>query len=148
MRNFVLWGFWPCLTFSQPRVDYGHFGHFGRKRHFERSGVQTSCATPLYMFLWSHGEKVIFLGFSGSGTQIGGRQNTISTVWNKARVHKCLILWRFEVGENQIHSNYVMGTITFEVHPITLTSLRNTLVTILKTFWFFLLLFFLCIFFF
>ena len=31
MKNIVLWGFWPCLTFGQPRVDQGHFGHFGWK---------------------------------------------------------------------------------------------------------------------
>ena len=55
---------------------------------------------------------------------------------NIARVHKCLILWRFEICENQIHShtiNCLMGTITFEVYPITPTSPRNTLVTIFKS---------------
>ena len=30
--------------------------------------------------------------------------------------------------------NWLMGTITFEVHPITPTSPRNTLATILKAF--------------
>ena len=27
MKNVVLGWFWLTLTFSQPRVDYGHFGH-------------------------------------------------------------------------------------------------------------------------
>ena len=31
------------------------------------------------MFPWSHGEKLIFLEFSRFGTQIEGRQNTVST---------------------------------------------------------------------
>ena len=31
------------------------------------------------MFPWPHGEKIIFLEFSGSGMQIEGGQNTIST---------------------------------------------------------------------
>ena len=71
-------------------------------------------------------------------------------VWNIARVHKCLILWRFEIWEKSntlIHNhNCLMGTITLEVHLITPTSLRNTLATILKVLWFFLLLFSLHIF--
>ena len=35
---------------------------------------------PLYMFSCPHGEKIIFLNFSGFGTQLEGGQNTISTV--------------------------------------------------------------------
>ena len=31
------------------------------------------------MFLWPHGEKIIFLDFSGFSTQIEGGQNTVST---------------------------------------------------------------------
>ena len=46
---------WPLV---KPRVDKGHFGW---KRHFERS--ETGCATPLYMFSWPHGEKMIFFRF-------------------------------------------------------------------------------------
>ena len=58
-------------------------------------------------------------------------------VWNIARVHKCLIFWRFEIWEKSntliyIH-NYLMGTITFKVHPITPTSPRNTLAIIFKS---------------
>ena len=30
------------------------------------------------MFLWSHGEKIIFLDFSGFGMQIEGGQNMVS----------------------------------------------------------------------
>ena len=55
---------------------------------------------------------------------------------NIARLHKCLMLWWFEIWENQFNShnhNYLMGTITFEVHPITPTSLRNTLAIIFKS---------------
>ena len=39
-------------------------------------------------------------------------------------------------GSNTIthNHNYLMGTITFEIHHITPTSPRNTLATILKTF--------------
>ena len=62
---------------------------------------------------------------------------------NIAIVHKCLILWWFEIWENHIHSHIIMmGIITFEVHPITPTFPRNTLVTIFKSililfcFWF------------
>ena len=50
-----------------------------KKRYFECSGVRTSWATSFYMFSWPHGENMIFLNFSGSGTQIEGRQNTVST---------------------------------------------------------------------
>ena len=55
---------------------------------------------------------------------------------NIARVHKCLILWWFGIWENQFNShnhNCLMGTITFEVHPITPTSPRNMLATIFKS---------------
>ena len=50
-------------------------------------------------------------------------------VWNIERVHKCLILWKFETRENQIH----LHTINFEVHHISPTSPRNTLATIFKS---------------
>ena len=76
MRNVILWEFWPCLSFGQPRVDQEHLGW---EMHFECYSVQTSCTMPLYMFLWPHGEKMIFLGFSASDTQIKGEQNMIST---------------------------------------------------------------------
>ena len=79
MKNVVLWGFWPCLTFGQPKADQGHFGHFGLKWYFERSSVQMGYAMPLYMFSWPQGEKKIFLGFLGFGMQFEGGQNTVST---------------------------------------------------------------------
>ena len=44
--------------------------------------------------------------------------------------------------------NYLMGTITFEVHHITPTSPKNMLATILKAFGFFLLFMFFAYFFF
>ena len=48
-----------------------------------------------------------------------------------------------------IHNhNCLMGTITFEVHPITLTFLRNTLATIFKSILILFAFVFLCIFFF
>ena len=52
-------------------------------------------------------------------------------------VHKFLTLWWFEMWEHQgtlTHNhNCSMGTITFEVHPITPTSPRNMLATIFKS---------------
>ena len=62
---------------------------------------------------------------------------------NFVRKHKWFILWRVMIWEGQLHSthnhNYLMGTTTFELHNITPTSPKNTLATILKAFWFFLL---------
>ena len=56
---------------------------------------------------------------------------------NIARMHKCLILWWFEIWEKSntlTHNhNYLMGTITFEVHPITPTSPRNTFAITFKS---------------
>ena len=43
IKSVVLWGFWRYLTFSQPRVDQGHFGNFGWKRHSKRFDVRTGC---------------------------------------------------------------------------------------------------------
>ena len=52
-------------------------------------------------------------------------------------------IWDMRKTNTLTHNhNYLMGTITFEVHHIILTSPRNMLATILKAFWFFLLLFF------
>ena len=52
-------------------------------------------------------------------------------------------------GSNTFTHNHncLIGTITFEVHHITLPSPRNTLATILKAFWFFLLFMFFAYFF-
>ena len=69
---------------------------------------------------------------------------------NITSVHKFLILWQFEIWEDQISlthiHNYLMGTITFEVHPITPTSPGNTLATIFKNMLILLAFDFLCIF--
>ena len=66
---------------------------------------------------------------------------------NIVRVHKCLILWWFEIQKKSntlTHNpNCLMGTITFEIHRITPTSPKNMLVIIFKSILFFLLLFFL-----
>ena len=52
-------------------------------------------------------------------------------------------IWDMRKSNTLTHNhNCLMGTITFEIHLITLTSPRNKLATILKAFWFFLLLFF------
>ena len=52
-------------------------------------------------------------------------------------------IWDMRKSNTLTHNhNYLMETITFEVHPITPTSSRNTLATILKAFCFFLILFF------
>ena len=72
---------------------------------------------------------------------------------NIAKLHKCLqvvTIWDMRKSSLLTHNhNCLMGTITFEIHPITLTSPRNTLATIYKAFWFFFFSFiFLCIFFF
>ena len=49
---------------------------------------------------------------------------------NIARVHK----WDMRKSNTLTHNhNCLMGTITFEVHPITLTSPRNTLATIFQS---------------
>ena len=62
---------------------------------------------------------------------------------NITRVHKFLILWRFKIWGDLIHfthnHNRLIGTITFEVHHITLTSPRNTLTIIFKSILIFLL---------
>ena len=71
---------------------------------------------------------------------------------NIARVRKFLILWRFKIWSDLIHfthiHNHLMGTITFEVHHITLTSPRNTLTAIFKSILIFLLFMFFAFFFF
>ena len=53
---------WPLVN---PRLTRGILIILARKRHFERSGAQTSYVMPLYMFSWPHGEKIIFFGFFG-----------------------------------------------------------------------------------
>ena len=65
-------GFELVCPLVKPRVDQGHFGHFLRKRHF-------GCSASFWMFLWSHGKKIIFLDFLGFGMQIKGERNTVST---------------------------------------------------------------------
>ena len=68
------------MTFGPPRVDQGHFGQFDLKWHFKCSDAQIGCTTSIQMFLWPNGEKLIFLEFLWSGTQIEGEQNTVSTI--------------------------------------------------------------------
>ena len=67
-------------------------------------------------------------------------------VKNITRLHKCLhvmMIWDMKKLIKLTHNhNYLMETITFEVHLITLSSPKNTLVIIYKAFWFFLLLIF------
>ena len=79
MKNVVSGLFWPILTFNQPRVDQGHFGQFDLKWHFGCSDARTSCATSIYILPRTHGEKIIFLEFLRSSTQIEGGQNTVFT---------------------------------------------------------------------
>ena len=71
---------------------------------------------------------------------------------NIAKVHKFLILWWFKIWGDLIqfthNHNYLMGTITFEVHHITPTSPRNMLTTIFKSILIFFAFHVLCIFFF
>ena len=43
------------------------------------------------MFPQPHGEKIIFLEFSGFGTQIEGGQNMVSTVVTTVRDRKCAL---------------------------------------------------------
>ena len=47
MKNIVLGWFWPILTFSQPKVDQGHFGHFDLKWHFGCSNARTGCTMSI-----------------------------------------------------------------------------------------------------
>jgi len=70
-EGFDLW--------SNPGLTRGILVILAKKRHFRCSNARTGCTTSLYMFLWFNGEKMIFLGFLGSSTQIKGGQNTIST---------------------------------------------------------------------
>ena len=62
-------------------------------------------------------------------------------VWkhNKcAQVSHIMTIWDMRTSNTLTHNhNFLMGTITFEVHHTTLTSPRNTLTIILKAFWFF-----------
>ena len=66
-------------------------------------------------------------------------------VKNIARLHKCLhviTIWDMRKSLQLTHNhNCLMGSITFEVHPITSHLVEDTLAIIYKAFWFFLLLF-------
>ena len=74
------------------------------------------------------------------------KEYCVLCVKNIARLYKCLhvmTIWDMRKSLELTHNhNCLMGTITFEIHLITLTYPRNKLATILKAFWFFLLLFF------
>jgi len=69
------------LTFGQPRIDQGHFGHFGSRKALWVLwfGIRMGYATSFWMFSHPHEEKMIFLDFLGFGTQNEGEQNTAST---------------------------------------------------------------------
>ena len=60
-------------------------------------------------------------------------------VWkhNKcAQVSYIMTIWDMRTSNTLTHNhNCLIGTITFEVYPITSTSLRNMLATMLKVFW-------------
>ena len=58
---------WPSI---EPRADQGHFGHFRWRRHFECSDVRTSCVPSSLVSSRPYEEKMIFLDFLGSNTQI------------------------------------------------------------------------------
>ena len=79
-------------------------------------------------------------------------KNLLVVCENIARLYKCLILWRFEIRQksNTLTHNHncLIGTITFDVHPITPTSPRNILATIFKSILILFAFVFLCIFFF
>ena len=80
-------------------------------------------------------------------TCIKSSKEIVCCVWkNIARLLECLhvmMIWDMRKSIQLTHNhNCLKGTITFEVHPMTPTSLRNTLVIIYKAFRFFLLLFF------
>ena len=67
-------------------------------------------------------------------------------VWQRnksTQVSHIMIIWNMRTYNIlTLNHNCLMGTITVKVHLITPTSPKNKLATILKVFWFFLLLFF------
>ena len=73
-------------------------------------------------------------------------KNIVCCMWKTSQ--DCMsiyMLWRFEIWENHFNShnhNCLMGTITFEVHPITPTYVRRHACNHIKAFWFFCFLFF------
>ena len=68
------------MTLGLPKVDKGHFGQSDLKWHFECFDARMGCNTSIEVFPRPHGEKIMFLVFSGSGMQIDGGQNTVSTI--------------------------------------------------------------------
>ena len=79
-------------------------------------------------------------------TCIKSSKNYACCVWQRnksAQVSHIMIIWNMRTYNIlTLNHNCLMGTITVKVHLITPTSPRNKLATILKVFWFFLLLFF------
>ena len=62
-------------------------------------------------------------------------------VWkhNKcAQISHIMMIWDMRTSNTLTHNhNCLIGIVTFKVHHITLSSPRNTLIIILKAFWFF-----------
>ena len=84
-----------------------------------------------FSFVKAHGLSLLFMKWTflwNFGPQQGSK-HSLYTKWN--------FNMRRSITPTHNH-NCLMGTITFKVHHITLTSPRNTLATILKAFWFFL----------
>ena len=72
-RVWTSFGLWSNLGLTR-----GILVILAEKRHFKCSGAQMGFATSFWMLLGTYGEKMIFLNFSGSGTQIKDGQNTVS----------------------------------------------------------------------
>ena len=73
MKVLTLFDLWSNLGLIK-----GILVFLAKKRHFGCSGARTGYAMSFWPFSQLHREKIIFLDFSGSGTQIEGKQNTIS----------------------------------------------------------------------
>ena len=70
-------------------------------------------------------------------TYIKGRKEFACCVWKHSKnayVSHIMMIWDIRKTNTLTHNyNYLMGTITFEIHPITPTSSRNMLAIIFKS---------------
>ena len=92
-RVWTLFDLWSTLGSTR-----GILGHFSWKRHFGCPGAGMGCAMPFWTFSWTHGEKMIFLDFFGSGMQIDDGQNMVSIhayTYTGMREHDRFYLWLF-----------------------------------------------------